>query len=98
LTILVAAAAIAIAAGTTALITESSATAARRKLRLELASTRRISWLVGGMVLLLMDLEGLEQHHSLLHLGELRRKLLLHFVRTGGRVGHLSNEVGGLIV
>jgi hypothetical protein len=97
LAILDTAAVIAVATGTTALITKRSATAAGRKLRLELASTRRKSWLIGGMVLLLPDL-GLEQHHSLLYLGELRHKLLLCFVRTGGRVGHLSDEIGILIV
>jgi hypothetical protein len=74
-------------AAAAALISEGSAAAARRKLRLVLASSRRrisrlVRWMVGGMVPLL-DL-GREQRHSLLHLGELRSKLLLRLVGTGG--------------
>jgi hypothetical protein len=90
-------AAISVAAGTTAWITESDPTAARRIVRLVLASTRRIGWLIRGSLVLLLDL-GLKQHHSLLHLGELSRKLLLCFVRAGGRVCHLSDEFRRLVL
>jgi hypothetical protein len=102
LAIVVAATTIARAAGATALRAECSAAAARRKLRLELASLRRrIIWLkvlmIGGRMLLLADLS-LEQRHSLLHLGKLCRELLLRFVRTGGGVGHLSDDLSRLIL